>query len=429
MPSKHIINYSTQTYSNLGIKYENDYCFTEKIGKLGIQSTFYQTIKADTLSIIEPKLTSKIFQKINYEEITSHLLSKVAFIRQNFTDLIIVGMGGAILNPKAVLALSPKHSKVNIHYLDTTDPNVFDSVIMSLNLAKTAVIVISNSGETLETISLYGALFNSYTEKGIGNLQQHFYFIVQDTNNYLNNVAIKQNYAVIPHDLGISGRYSGFSTVTIFPGLIAGLNMQSFCEGANSILEDFWKYKADSTSCESMLDLFMINQPIVVNLAYNSKLAYFLEWYSQIISESLGKQKRGITPLAGLGPMDQHSMLQLYLEGPRDKLFTLFYVEDLSNSKVNLSETHLVKGKTLHEVHKALFQATEISLKANKLPVRTIRLSDLNEKSLGALMMHVSLEVILYGLLIDINPFDQPGVEQIKTSAKKILSDINAYQD
>ena len=202
--------------------------------------------------------------------------------------------------------------------------------------------------------------------------------------------------------------------------------MRAFLEGANSVLDDLWSNKENSLPAKSATTLNALNLPITVNISYMENLFPFLEWQRQIISESLGKNGNGITPLHGIGPMEQHSILQLYLDGPKDKLFTFFYAkESPENSKeLSISADTLpayLKGKYIGEINNAELNATIGSLADKKLPVRTIIIDEFNEFALGALMMHSAIETVILGHLMSVNPFDQPGVEQIKIKAKKIL--------
>jgi glucose-6-phosphate isomerase len=413
-------------------KYEDDSSFMEISARSFSESESYKSVKERANNIFaDLKKTDaatkfyKILHNHDCEKMVGPLIEKANFIKDNFTDLVIVAMGGAITNPRSLISSSLQISKIRIRFLDTTDSVVFHSFITSLDLRNTAILVISNSGETLETISLFGAILSCYRERNISNLHKYFYFIVCDTDNYLNNKAKNLGLDVIEYGAGLSGRYATISNSTIFPGLVAGVDIEAFIAGANYVLEDFWKNGTESISFKAALTIFIAKQPIMVNLAYNNKMDCFLDWYSQIIAESLGKQKLGFTPLKSLGPIDQHSMLQLYLDGPCDKIFTLIYSEDyeVNNYFIDLDDYSFINKKTLKQVHKSLFDATVHSLTVNKLPVRFISLNKIDEGSMGALMMHSAIEIIICSLLIGINPFDQPAVEQIKTKAKSILTD------
>jgi glucose-6-phosphate isomerase len=162
----------------------------------------------------------------------------------------------------------------------------------------------------------------------------------------------------------------------------------------------------------------------MVNIGYLQQFSSYLEWYSQIIAESLGKNGTGITPLRGLGPNDQHSMLQLYLDGPQDKIYTLFYVPNLKDTTkiCSFEEFGYIAEKYLSDINTANFLATESALSNNNLPTRTILLPDLSSRSIGSLVAHSMLETIMLSHMMNINPFDQPGVELIKTKSKQLIA-------
>ncbi len=177
----------------------------------------------------------------------------------------------------------------------------------------------------------------------------------------------------------------------------------------------------------SASSIYYSNKNTLVNIGYLQRFLPFLEWYSQIIAESLGKDGKGYTPLKGLGPNDQHSMLQLYLEGPQDKYFSFFYIEKF-NEKVgeyktsNLNKLGYLAHKELPDINKANFTATINALSVKKLPIRSVILKELSAESFGAIVCHLMLEIITIGHLIKVNPFNQPGVEMIKIRSKELIS-------
>lgn len=368
----------------------------------------------------------KIFHKIDSQKAITPYLSIAKGIREQFSDLIVISMGGAMLNPSAVLSLTNyKKTGPNIHFLNTTDPYYFQKLINKVELDKTGILIISNSGNTLETVSLCSAIINQFNNQGITDLSKRLFFITNKNQGVLQDIAKRFNAKIIEHETSISGRYSGLSNVVIIPGLISGLDINEYIEGANIILDAFYKEQENNISVQSAIALYNLNKPITVNLGYLQRFYMYLHWYSQIIAESLGKNKKGYTPIYGLGPQDQHSMLQLYLEGPRDKIFSLFYVNKISNKNneiktATIKETDYISNKSIAEINLANFNATLNAIKKSELPVRSLILKDLSAKTVGALMCHSMIEVVVLGHLMQINPFDQPGVELIKAEAKKL---------
>ncbi len=411
--------------------FHDDFCFSDKIGALGINRDSMGIFESKIKEIfnIYSKTTSntkfyKILFNYNKEELLKPLKPVSEEIRKKFTDVIFVGMGGATLNPQMITSLRKNNSKPNLHFLLTTDPMRFKNLAENIDPKKTAVVVISKTGSTTETISGFSALLNVFRKAGIKDVSKQFYFILGESDSHLRTMAEALGSTILPHDEGFGGRYSGFSSVGFLPGLIAGLDMGKLIDGFNSVTEDLWKNRIDSAPIRAALSLMLSRQPSAVLLGYLDVFAPFLEWYAQIIAESLGKEHKGITPIRGIGPMDQHSMLQLYLDGPKDKIYTMIYAEKVDGEHRLTDDVvpSYLTGKSLAEINLAEFNATILALKNNNVPIRTIMIDQFDEFNLGALMMHCAIEVITVGHMMNINPFDQPGVEQIKVEARKILS-------
>lgn len=369
----------------------------------------------------------KVFHQFDSDKIINELSPTAQQIRNNFDDVIIVAMGGATLNPQTITSVRRKNVSPKIHFALTTDPMKFATILEQVNLRKTAVLVSSNSGGTTETIVMFSALLKAYQDAGIPNIKNHFFFVVGDDANPIRKMATELGGKIHSHDMGIGGRYSGFTAVGILPGLIAGLNMHDFLGGANSVSANFWKDKNTAHPIRAALSLYLAQKPIHVSLAYSDALSPYLEWYSQIIAESAGKNGLGLTPVRGVGPMDQHSLMQLYLDGPHDKIYTFFKVENYDADLANIQfaaqtqPTYLQEHK-LHEVHDAQYKASVYAVKHNKNPLREIILKRFDERCIGALMMHSAIEIITLCYLMKVNPFNQPGVELIKVKAREILS-------
>lgn len=422
MQSKNTKNYLTQNISDI----------YEYIDRSNISSDKLEAYQREVSLIIDNIYSHsdsntdylKVLHPFDADRIINELAPTAKQIRENFDDLIIVAMGGATLNPQAIIALKRKNESPRIHFALTTDPTKFKSILDQVNLNKTAVLVSSNSGGTTETIAMFSALLRVYQDATIPNIGKHFFFVVGEHENPIREMAKEIGGTIHAYDPGIGGRYSGFTAVGILPGLIAGLNMHEFLGGANSVCTNFWKEKLESAPIRSVLSLYLAQKPISVILSYADALSPFLEWYCQIIAESAGKNGMGITPLRGIGPADQHSMMQLYLGGPHDKIYTFIRVKN-HESDIPLAEqtapSYLLKHK-LHEIHDAEYNASVYAILHNKNPLREIILNKLDERCIGALMMHSAIEIITLSYLMKVNPFDQPGVELIKVRAREILS-------
>ena len=345
-------------------------------------------------------------------------------IKSNFSDLIVIGMGGAVLNPQSLISLcQDEQSDINIHFLHNTDPIYLQNLLKTISLKDCAVLAISNSGNTLETNSLVGVMISEYEKAGIGELGRNFYFITNLKSGVLHGIAKKIDATLIEHQEQISGRYSGLSNVTSFIAQIAGVDIDAFFDGASGVIDNFIKEGVDSQSAYSATSIHASGLDLMVNIGYLQSFGVYLEWYSQIIAESIGKDGGGITPIRGLGPNDQHSMMQLYLDGKKDKLYGLFYVASLSSNFMtsDIKELDYMSRKALSDINTANFEATKHALIKRNLPVRTIILKDLSAKSIGELVAHSMLEVITLCNMSKINPFDQPGVELIKNESRRLV--------
>lgn len=406
--------------------------FTDKIGERGINPKNLEVYNGKLKEIFSKFLSTdvstqyyRIMHGFDLETYLTPCEPVAKTIKDNFSDLVVVAMGGANLNPMSALSLAENSEGTRIHYLNNTDENNFVRLLRQLDPKTTAVLTTSNSGNTTETIALFSSMLNWFEENGIADSENHFFYILGEGDNALRKMANEIGGTLMSHDSGVGGRFSGFTNVCLLPGLVAGLDMREYLNSANDVAEYFLDARENSIMARFALCSYLMRDNQHVINAYSQRLDSFVEWYCQIISESLGKDGKGILPVKGVGPQDQHSMMQLYLDGPSDKTFTMINVKDSGVSEVHLSNNtkpEYLAVKTLGEINNAEFHATCAALRGIKAPVRTIEINKLNEASIGALMMHSALEVITTGYLMSINPFDQPGVEKIKIEARRILS-------
>ena len=372
----------------------------------------------------------RIFDIENARVQIAALREYVSKITENFSDLIIIGMGGAILNPRTLVEFNLEANlKVRIHFIDNTDPIFLQKLLAGLRLQSCAVLAISNSGQTIETNSLVGVTISLFEQNNIQNFGKNFFFITNSTGGMLYHIGRKINATIISHTANISGRFSGLTNVTTFAGAIAGIDVEEYIEGAKDALDSFVNDKHDSSDALiSAASIYSSEKRVMINIGYLQQFKAYLEWYSQIIAESLGKQSpdkvdRSIIPLHGLGPNDQHSMLQLYLEGADDKIYSLFYVRNIKSefNLINYEELCNLGGKNLADINSINYKATLNALAEKARPLRIIELKDLSVGSMGALVVHSMLEIIILAHIMGINPFNQPGVELIKNNVAALL--------
>jgi glucose-6-phosphate isomerase len=323
--------------------------------------------------------------------------------------------------------------------MDNLDPNTYASLLARLPLAATRFVAISKSGGTGETLMQAIAALASVRAAGLGGKVHELFFgitepAVAGRRNGLRDLLGGHGVAMLDHDPGVGGRFSVLTNVGLLPGAVAGLDIASRRRGAAAALAPVLAGKAPGevpAAVGAALNVALAvakAKPIAVLLAYADRLERFTHWYVQLWAESLGKQGKGTTPIAALGPVDQHSQLQLFIAGPRDKLFTLITVAAAGRgSRLDAGLAAAAgepgfAGKTIGDLVAAQGRATAETLAKNGCPVRTIRLDRLDEAGLGELLMHFMLETIIAACLLGVDPFDQPAVEEGKVLAKRYLT-------
>jgi len=342
------------------------------------------------------------------------------YISENFSDILFIGMGGSSLNPKTLLKLCEAKVRpgINIYFLDNTDPYYFQTILHKISdLSKCAIIAVSNSGKTAETNSLLQNIIATFKQAGINDFAKCCFCITNNTGK-MSEIAAAVSANIIPHMQSISGRFSSFSNVVTFLAQIVGLELDAYWDGAENMLQNFINngsyHQAIVTSSLSLVS----GKPIVVNISYIQRMEIFLEWYCQIIAESLGKNDKAATPIRGLGPNDQHSMMQLYLEGPNDKLYNFFTYDQIYQQPQQYT-TNLDDLAQMHDIN---FQATLKAIIEQGKAVRVISLGPPDEYVAGQLAAFVILEVILAAHIMQVNPFNQPGVALIKNNIADLLA-------
>ena len=360
------------------------------------------------------------------ELLNSTIIQTEKFIK-NKNKYVVFGTGGSNLGARALINTSVNKIE-NILFFDNIDPLFFQSQILKLELETTGFIVISKSGTTPETLSQLGCIINIANEKNILNvLYKNTLIITEFKESPLFNIAKKNNCLLLEHKNNIGGRYSVFSNVGMVPAILAGLNVKKIHQGVIKVLNqnnfiDLFKFAQIFKFCKS--NNFSSN----VLMTYSDGLNYFGKWYLQLWAESIGKKNRGVTALHATGTTDQHSQLQLYLDGPKDKFFT-FIKSNYKNKGLNInsqimkaeSVDYLVDKKMGDLMH-AEQDATIDTFRLNNYKFREILIDIIDEESIGILMANSMIETIAACIYFDVDPFDQPAVEQGKKLTKKYLS-------
>ena len=337
--------------------------------------------------------------------------SKIISKFKRYHNITMIGMGGSILGSQAIHDFVKHKIKKNILFVNNLDLKFFKKN----NIKKKLNLIISKSGNTLETITNSNILINK-NDKNI--------FITEKKNNYLYNLGIKLKAEIIEHKNYIGGRYSVLSEVGMLPAELMGLNEQNFKQFDNLIKNKIFINNLIS-NVESTLYFLKNKKFTSIILNYDEQSENIFRWYQQLIAESLGKKSKGILPVVSSMPKDNHSLMQLYLDGPKKSFYTFFYVNDDKSIKIKsnqlLSTASYLKNKNIKQIIYSQKIATENVFKKKNMPFRSFEMKTRDEKSLGELFTFFILETILLGRALNVNPFDQPSVELIKKETKKIL--------
>ena len=328
---------------------------------------------------------------------------------RKFNNYEIYGMGGSSLGAEAIYNFMKYKIKKKFYFfnnLDTKNHSI-------KNKKKSLNIIISKSGNTLETI----------VNENIFSKKNKLY-ITEKTDNSLRNQALKLKAEIINHKNFIGGRYSVLSEVGMLPAELMGLSSSKFKRFDKLILNKKF-INSLIINVNSIYDLVKRKKTNSIILNYDESSNGIFRWYQQLVAESLGKNSNGVLPIISEMPKDNHSLMQLYLDGNKNSFFTFFDVIEkksfkIKNNKV-LKNFKYLKNHTLQSIKFAQKQATKNVFKIKKIPFRSFEILKKNEETLGELFTFFMLETILLGRMMKINPFDQPAVELIKRETKKIL--------
>lgn len=352
--------------------------------------------------------------------------------KQSFSDVVVLGTGGSSLGAQTLVALKQGHSwqeqgSPRLHFLDNLDASSFSKLLENLDIENTGFLVVSKSGTTAETLCQF-LLVLQQLAGSIDVVEQICVITQKQPDSPLLQLSQKLNLKVLAHPEDIGGRFSVFTVVGLLPALMAGVDIENVVEGAQATIQSLMNDATHPAVLGAELHHALLQQGCInhVLMPYTDQLYPLSLWFRQLWAESLGKQGRGTTPIQALGPVDQHSQLQLYLDGPRDKFFTILVAKPDNDTEVvdpklakQLGLDYLA-GKTMGQLNHAECRATVDTLVEAGCPTRSIDVS-LNESALGSLMMHFFIETILVAHLLEVNPFDQPAVEMSKRLTKKYL--------
>lgn len=368
-------------------------------------------------------------------------------LRDGATDVVFLGTGGSSLGGQTLLQLAGHNvpgigtlrDKPRLHFLDNLDPQTFGEMLDRLPLATTKFVAISKSGGTGETLMQTMAVLDALGRAGQeANVPDLLLGLSEPAKaggrNGLRSMLERFKVPMLDHHTGIGGRFSVLTNVGLLPAAVAGLDIAAIRAGAARAVAPVLAKKAagdvpPAVGAALSIALAGRGKNITVLMPYADRLAWLAKWYVQLWAESLGKDGKGTTPLAALGPVDQHSQLQLFIAGPRDKLFTIVTVG--AKGKGPRMPADLAKfcgedtlgGKTIGDLVAAQGRATAETLAKNGCPVRTFHIEAIDEAAMGELLMHYMLETMIAAQLLGVDAFDQPAVEEGKVLAKRYIAE------
>ncbi len=331
-------------------------------------------------------------------------------IFKRFNDIRIIGIGGSSLGTKTIYSfLKDKIKKSVLFYDNLSTFNEKSGNKKHLNL------IISKSGNTLETIVNSNILIKK-SDKNI--------FITENKKNYLNLLAHRLKSEIVHHNNFIGGRYSVLSEVGMLPAELMGLNSKNFRQ-FNNLIKNQKYLNALISNVGSTINLIKKRKFNSVIINYDEKSQNLFSWYQQLVAESLGKKGKGLLPVVSNMPRDNHSVMQLYLDGFKNNFYTFFYVHENNTPKIDnrfiLPSQNFLKNKNIKNITYAQKKATENVFTKKNIPFRSFEIKKRDEKTLGELFCFFMLETILIGRALKMNPYNQPAVELIKKETKKIL--------
>jgi len=376
--------------------------------KFGVKKNYFKT-KLFVKKTLKKYSNNNFFQSLSNKYVYSFSKKKILKYKK-FNNFNIIGMGGSSLGIEAIYNFLSFKIKKKFNFYNNINLNKFSDK----KKIKTLNIIISKSGNTLETISNFNALKN----------KKNNLFISEKSNNYLRKLANKLKCEILEHRNYIGGRYSVLSEVGMLPSILMGLKEEKFKNFDNLIKnEKFIEGLIDSVSSTIF---FVKNKKFIsIVLNYDEQSEELFKWYQQLLAESLGKKSKGLLPIVSTMPKDNHSLMQLYLDGPKNSFYTFFDVIEKKVPKINnsliLNSHNYLKNKNLLDIKIAQKKATQTVFKNKKIPFRSFDVLNRSEKSLGEIFTFFMLETILLGNVLKVNPFDQPSVELIKIETNKIL--------
>jgi glucose-6-phosphate isomerase len=385
--------------------------------------------------ILKEKDTHFYFTKLPYQD-TQEIKTLAKEIRENFDYFVVIGIGGSALGNQMIQEAINGFNYNNFEFpklyiLDNVDPEKFGNILDLIDIRKTIFNVITKSGSTVETMANFAIIYTTLKELLPETYKNHLIFTTDPEKGFLRKFGQLEGIKTLDIPPAVGGRFSVLTSVGLLSAAVCGIDIDALLEGARKADEICSKTSIVIENPAYLIGLIHYiaaekkGKSISVMMPYFERLSSFVDWYRQLWAESLGKQGYGQTPVKAIGTIDQHSQIQLFREGPKDKIVTFIQVEkSLRDFKIPSDlppEISYLSGYTLKEILDMELLGTRAALTKSKVPNLTITIDELNPYNLGMLIYIYELATGFTGYLYKINPFDQPAVEEGKNFAYGLM--------
>lgn len=418
------------------ITLNQDNLFSEKIGMNGLEFQEFIAWEKKIQEVMvkikaETKKEQIIWPILPDQDEQIKMIAKFAKTEnKRWTNILVLGIGGSALGTIAIQKALQKDFSKKLIVLDNIDPDYFAYTLKEIDWRKTLVITVSKSGTTPETMAQFFIIENLLKHELTDTYKEHI-IVVTGQENELRSIAEKEEYYIfdIPENLG--GRFSVLSIVSLLPAALIGIDIQKLTLGASLMQEDCFKESLQQNPSAQLATVAYLldkkkHKRIHIMCPYSQGLIYFSDWYAQLLSESIGKTENiGLTPIRAVGTTDQHSQLQLWNDGPNDKVITFLEIQRFQNNiplpKNNFEKLKYLSGKSLNQLIASEKIGTTLALTKNRRANQTILIPSLTEETLGQLFFLFEMQIAILGKLYMVDPYNQPGVEEGKEITKRLM--------
>jgi len=437
------------------IQQKIDGCLEATIGRYGltpsVHASWVDRMAAHVEALKDDYRNNKLalLRIVEEEQDIADAEAALKQLSENAKTLVFFGTGGSSLGGETLaqlagwnisgVALPGQRDRPRTRFYGNLDGGTLQSVLETLDLASSRFIVTSKSGGTAETLAQAIATLTAVKAAGLeAQIPKMFLGITEPDKpgklNGLRTLFSKFGIPMLEHHTGIGGRFSCLTNVGLIPAIARGLDARAIRAGAKSVIDSLLSANApkDFAPAVGAATAVALSKEkgirTLVMMPYADRLGRLSAWFVQLWAESLGKSGEGTTPVGALGPVDQHSQLQLFMDGPHDHYLTIIRVASeglgprIDPDLARTAGAEMLGGHTIGDIVSAQSHALPEALARAGRPVRTIDLAKLDEKTIGALLMHFMIETILAGRLLGVDPFDQPGVELAKVLTRERLA-------